>query len=228
MMNNQYIEITIKLLLALVAGGLIGLQREFNHNSAGFRTHMLVCLGACIAMLTNEFLYFHFPNSGVDVSRMGQLCYKRYRLLRGWCNNKGCISVRGLTTAAGLWVVACLGIAIGAGYYYAAIVSAILIIIILSLFKMIERKMNLLRNRARMCMEIRNTPGQLASVLSTIAQTGVRIRNVYLQDSDEKWVELELMTTMPNIVGVEELTNMLDELKGVKIKSVDFPNSKAE
>ncbi len=88
--------------------------------------------------------------------------------------------------------------------------------------------MNLMRNRARMNMEIRNTPGQLASVLSTIAQTGVRIRNVYLQDSDEKWVELELLTTMPNIVGVDELTNMLDDLKGVKVKSVEFPHSKGE
>ncbi len=140
MINNQYIEITVKLLLALVAGGLIGLQREFNHNSAGFRTHMLVCLGACIAMLTNEFLYFHFPDSGVDVSRMGSYVVSGIGFLGAGAIIKDGISVRGLTTAAGLWVVACLGIAIGAGYYYVAIVSAILIIIILSLFKMIEKK----------------------------------------------------------------------------------------
>lgn len=67
--NTQ--QIIIRILLSVIIGGFIGIQREISRNSAGFRTHILVCLGACIAMLTNEFLLYEYPDSGVDVSRMG-------------------------------------------------------------------------------------------------------------------------------------------------------------
>lgn len=132
-------EILIRLLISVVVGGVIGLERGKTRRPAGFRTHMLVCVGSCVVMMTNLFLY----TSGLDTdpARLGAQVITGVGFL-----GAGSIllttgnRVKGLTTAAGLWASACLGLAIGAGFYVAAVLGSILVFLSLTLFHQIENQ----------------------------------------------------------------------------------------
>ena len=129
-------SIFIRLLLALICGGIIGVERAKKHMAAGFRTYILVCLGSAVAMLTNEFIAVKF---GSDPSRIGAQVISGIGFLgAGTIIVTSRNRIKGLTTAAGLWGCACIGLAIGSGFYTLAIISCILIILIFSFLPKIE------------------------------------------------------------------------------------------
>ena len=120
---------TFRLLFAFVLGGLIGLERSYKNRPAGFRTHILVCLGATIASYIGIYLYVveQFP---VDIARIGATVVTGLGFIGGgtiMVTKKN--TVKGLTTAAGLWATGVIGLAIGAGFYEGAIAATILVII---------------------------------------------------------------------------------------------------
>lgn len=138
-------SITIRLLLAVILGGIIGIDRALKHQAAGFRTHITVCLGAAIAMLTNEFI--SRATGLADSGRIGAQVISGIGFLgAGTIMFTSRNQVKGLTTAAGLWACACLGLAIGSGFYTLSFISAIIIIIVLTVLPYIEEY---LTNRAR-------------------------------------------------------------------------------
>ena len=106
---TQEFIMTIKLLLALFCGGLLGIEREQKKRPAGFRTYMLVCVGATLVMITNEFLGTRY--AGIDPTRMGAQVISGIGFLGvGTIIVTGDNRVKGLTTAAGLWATACVGL----------------------------------------------------------------------------------------------------------------------
>lgn len=121
------LSITIRLLLAIICGGLIGLDRGRKGQAAGCRTHMLVCLGSALAMMTNIFIVNEYsPNS--DPTRIGAQVVSGIGFLgAGSILVTSKNQIRGLTTAAGLWASACMGLAIGVGFYEIAIIGNIFI-----------------------------------------------------------------------------------------------------
>ncbi len=123
------IEITtLRLVLALVCGGILGMERGRKKRPAGFRTYMLVCLGAALVMMTNEYISVTYGTS--DVARMGAQVISGIGFLgAGTIIVTGHNRVRGLTTAAGLWAAACIGLAIGIGYYSGAIIGCVMIFV---------------------------------------------------------------------------------------------------
>lgn len=119
-------SIIIRLLLAVVLGGIIGFERGRSGRPAGLRTHILVCLGAVLAMMTNQYIYEEFGVS--DPARMGAQVISGIGFLgAGTILVTGRHQVKGLTTAAGLWATACMGLAIGIGFYKAAIAACVMI-----------------------------------------------------------------------------------------------------
>lgn len=119
-------SIMIRLLLAVICGGIIGIERGRAGRPAGFRTHILVCLGSTLAILTNQYIYQEYGIS--DPTRIGAQVISGIGFLgAGTIIVTGRQQVKGLTTAAGLWTTACMGLAIGIGFYKAAIVTCILI-----------------------------------------------------------------------------------------------------
>ena len=123
-------DITLRLVLAVLAGGIIGLEREVVHKPAGVRTHMLVCLGSAIfALITFESL----PN---EVARIIAGVATGVGFLGAGTIFKTKNDVQGLTTAASVWTVAALGLGIGLGYYTIMVVAVILILIVLHLNKL--------------------------------------------------------------------------------------------
>ncbi len=215
-------EIIIRISLAILVGGLIGFQRELSRNSAGFRTHILVCLGACVAMLTNEFIYYQFPDANIDVARMGSYVISGIGFLGAGSIIKDGFRVRGLTTAAGLWVVACLGIAIGAGFYQAALFASLVAFIVLTVLKMIEKKFTKKRNRTEIELRIKNSPGELANVLSLIGGAGILIKDVDIQNSEEEWLEVTIYTNVPSRIAVEQLREKLNREENITVVSFEL------
>ena len=119
-------SIVIRLVLSVICGGVIGLERGRAGRPAGFRTHILVCLGSTLAVLTNQYVYQEYGVS--DPTRLGAQVISGIGFLgAGTIIVTGRHQVKGLTTAAGLWATACMGLAIGIGFYKGAIVSCFLI-----------------------------------------------------------------------------------------------------
>jgi putative Mg2+ transporter-C (MgtC) family protein len=126
------LSLIVRLLLSVVCGGIVGFDRGKTRHAAGLRTHILVCMGAAAVMIVNLYLVQVLQLS-TDASRMGAQVVSGIGFLgAGSIIVTARSQVRGLTTAAGLWASACMGLAVGAGYYEGAIVMAILILFILS------------------------------------------------------------------------------------------------
>ena len=120
------LSICVRLCLCVLCGGVIGLEREFKRRPAGFRTHILVCLGAAMTTLTGEFLllYMHYET---DMGRLGAQVVAGIGFLGAGTIITRRERVSGLTTAAGLWTSAVVGLAIGAGFYEGAFLATVLV-----------------------------------------------------------------------------------------------------
>lgn len=135
------VDAIVKLVLALLCGGVLGMERGRKKRPAGFRTYMLVCLGATLVMMTNGFLCKN--GSGVDEARLGAQVINGIGFLgAGTIITTGHNRVKGLTTAAGLWTAACIGLAIGCGFYEGAILGTLMIILVMIVMHSLDRKLS--------------------------------------------------------------------------------------
>lgn len=130
----------IKILLAVLIGGVIGLEREAINRPAGLRTHILVCVASALIMDVNIKLIVGYVNA--DPVRMGAQVISGMGFLGAGTIIKEGVTVKGLTTAAGLWSVACLGLVIGAGYYMLALFAVVIMWITLKVFSRFETRIN--------------------------------------------------------------------------------------
>src|SRR5690606_19099064 len=145
-MEPIYQEILLRLLAALAVGALIGLERSYRDRPAGFRTHALVCLASALLMLVAVFedrWMTDLKDSGLvlDPTRMAQGIMTGIGFLGAGVIMKEGFSIRGLTTAASIWITAAIGILIGIGFYFPAAVASVLTIITLSVFNWIENRL---------------------------------------------------------------------------------------
>jgi putative Mg2+ transporter-C (MgtC) family protein len=215
-------EIALRIGLAVIAGGIIGAQREYKGNSAGLRTHILVSVGACIAMLTNEYLVLSMGDiSDIDVSRMASYVISGIGFLGAGSIIKDGIRVRGLTTAAGLWVVACLGITAGAGFYWATGIGCAVVIVVMTVLKVFENKVLKVKHRTLLELNILNKPGQLAKVLKVLGHHGLSIRDIDLSETEEEIISAKITTTLLG-VPIEKLTEELEKVEGTRVKSIEL------
>ena len=123
------LAITARLVLAVLCGGLIGLEREVRRRSAGFRTHILICMGSAITILTNLYLY-QVMHLYTDISRMGAQVIAGVSFVgAGTIIVTRSNRVKGLTTAAGLWTASIIGLACGAGYAECAIFATLMVML---------------------------------------------------------------------------------------------------
>lgn len=135
------LSVSVRLVLAVLCGGVVGLERSMKRRPAGFRTHILICLGAAMTTLTGEYLYL-VRNLPTDVSRMGAQVVAGVGFI-----GAGSIivtrhrRVKGLTTAAGLWTTAIIGLACGMGYYEGAVCATLLILIAELIFSRLEYRL---------------------------------------------------------------------------------------
>ncbi|MBL7157446.1 MAG: MgtC/SapB family protein [Candidatus Omnitrophica bacterium] len=131
------ITIVLRLFIAILCGIIIGLEREFRDKAAGLRTHILVCLGAAIFGILGLVLVSEYKNA--DILRLAQGLLIGIGFLGGGVIFKEGASVKGLTTAAGIWVMGAIGLAVGVGSYYIAFVGTIFTFLVMALFGKFEK-----------------------------------------------------------------------------------------
>lgn len=142
-MEKEYLTILLHLLLALLAGGLIGLERTYHGRPAGFRTHTLVCTASSLLMQLTLFQWdmvtgMPMDTVRIDPTRMAQGIMTGIGFLGAGVVLKDGLTVRGLTTAASIWMTAAIGIMAGGGFYFATIAGTLITLGTLSLFRRIE------------------------------------------------------------------------------------------
>lgn len=128
------LDIVLRLLCAMLVGAIIGTEREYTYRPAGMRTHMLVSLGACVVMLTSQMIFYQYRAYGAtpDPARLSAQVITGVGFLGAGTIMKEGPSIKGLTTAASVWAVACLGVAAGGGYYAVALIGTLCMMITLT------------------------------------------------------------------------------------------------
>lgn len=131
--------VILRVLLAIIFAGALGLERTRKRRAAGFRTHILVCLGATLVMMTGQFIFENI--GGSDPARLGAQVISGIGFLgAGTILVTGAHQIKGLTTAAALWTSACMGIAIGIGFYFGAFVICIANLAVMTLFDLVQTR----------------------------------------------------------------------------------------
>jgi putative Mg2+ transporter-C (MgtC) family protein len=206
---------------AVVIGAVVGLQREYNNNPAGFRTHMLVAIGACIAMITNEYLLQQFGSvANIDVARMGSYVISGIGFLGAGSIIKDKNGVRGLTTAAGLWVTACLGITAGAGFYIAALIGTVFVFIIITVMKLLERK--LFKAKKEIKLSVRNKPSELPEVIKALSSIGASVESVKVAKVDDEYSDTIIKVTLASKDPSDTLLQILASIQNVSVNSIEI------
>ncbi len=135
------LQIVFRLTLSLVLSSFIGLERQMHRSTAGFRTHILVCIGSCLIMLTSLYVFDIYKNIvSLDPSRIAAGVITGIGFLGAGTIIRDREEIKGLTTAASLWVAAGIGLSVGCGFYRAAIFTTALALIVLFPFRQIEKK----------------------------------------------------------------------------------------
>ncbi|HZK39117.1 MAG TPA: MgtC/SapB family protein [Clostridia bacterium] len=162
-------EALLRLTLAGVFGGIIGFEREHSHRPAGFRTHILVAVGAALVMLTSSYIFTEYQGlTNMDPARLGAQVISGIGFLGAGTILREGFSVKGLTTAASLWAVSCIGLAVGIGYYEGALVATVFIYITLNFLKRIM---------------IRSNKGSTVSIIAKELDAASKKINQIVQDS---------------------------------------------
>ena len=173
------VGICIRLFLATLAGVIIGMDRESKNKGAGIKTHALVCIGAAMAMIINEYVLHTYPDSNTDLTRIGAQVISGIGFLGvGTIMVTGRNEVKGLTTAAGLWACAGIGLAAGIGFIEGTLIAMVFVILVLRVLNPIDLY---LRQQARdfeVYVEVEDTK-VIKQVLLTLRSQQVGISNFH-------------------------------------------------
>lgn len=206
---------TVKCLLALVCGGVLGLEREQKKRPAGFRTYMLVCVGSALVMIINEHLADLFP--GVDPSRMGAQVISGIGFLGvGTIIVTGDNRVKGLTTAAGLWATACVGLTVGAGNYYAAIMVTVLIFITMKFLHRLDKKIGKKSKVINIYMEFEDIT-DVGKFIKTLKKEEIKIFDMEIKTSKktEMFTTALFVLSVPRKEDHSKILEWFNEMEGV-------------
>ncbi|MDR6549173.1 MgtC/SapB family protein [Paenibacillus qinlingensis] len=184
----SHLDLLIRMLAATVLGGLIGLEREWSNHAAGFRTHILVCLGSTTIMLLSIYGFSEFVNESnvrADPARLAAQVISGIGFLGAGAILRNGSVVSGLTTAASVWVVAAVGLCVGAGFYFVAVLCTFLALVSLLLLNKWEK--HLLRNRRvhEITVKVIDHPGVLGKIASALGDQGIQIMKMKMMPDIE-------------------------------------------
>ncbi|MDQ6421521.1 MgtC/SapB family protein [Paenibacillus sp. LHD-117] len=184
-------DIAARLALALIFGGVIGFERESSNHAAGFRTNILVCLGACLLMLLSIYGFADFveePNVRVDPARLAAAVITGVGFLGAGTILFTGKSITGLTTAASLWVVAAIGLAVGAGFYFASTIVTIMALLTLWGFNKLEKRFINAKKDRLIKIEAYDLSARLGSINAVLDRRKISVRKMTMEDieADER------------------------------------------
>ncbi|MGL5642974.1 MAG: MgtC/SapB family protein [Paraclostridium sp.] len=211
-------EIITRLLVALIIGGLTGLEREKSYQFAGFRTHILVAVGSCITAITSVILFIDYGSkTNLDPSRLTAQVLSGIGFLGTGAILKNSSGIRGLTTAAGIWATACIGIAIGYGQYTLGILAWVFVLITLYILKNIDKvffrkKQNILTIQV-------DDINIISAMYNKLEKSQIKVNNIDVVNGDYCYI-VSFFVVYDRRIMVEKIILELNELKN--IISIDY------
>ena len=210
---NEMGQLTIRLLAAAILGAAIGYEREFRGKGAGVRTHMLVCVGACLFMLISK--YGFGDSSRFDAARVAAGVVSGIGFLGGGLIIKTKSNViTGLTTAAGLWVTAAIGLGAGSGLVGMAVISAVLVLLCLEILNLVHIKVG---NRV---VNIVLASEDNKAVTNAIQTLGNQVDKFFLSKKDNMY-QAEILLHVPKKEKPIELVTRLSSMEGVVLENLE-------
>ena len=212
---NDYLEIALRLIVALGFGGFVGLERSYHGRPAGFRTHTLVCLASSLLMLVTVYEGQWFTGQAmgrvtVDPTRMAQGIMTGIGFLGAGVIMKEGLSVRGLTTAASIWITAAIGILVGIGFYFPAALAVALTLGTLSVFRWFEIKMPMQQYAHFIVRFARSSAMPETELRNLVNGLGFTIANFHYRLADDgKFFEYRMVIRTLNADNVRQLSEVL-------------------
>ena len=213
--NLDMLSVTVRLLLAVLCGGVIGLERERKRRPAGFRTHILICLGAAMTTLTSQYLIS--LGLTTDPARLGAQVIAGIGFI-----GAGTIivtkrrQVKGLTTAAGLWTAAIVGLCCGAGFFEGAVFATIIIILAELVFARLEYF--IVSNAKSFNLFVEYSDGAvLANIVDTIKRSGAYVSDMEITKSTavEKHLCATFSMKLPRQLSHDAMMTLVAKIEGV-------------
>lgn len=176
------LSIILRFVLCIICGGVIGFERERKHRAAGFRTHILVCTGAAVTMLTGQYIFIFLTNTS-DPARIGAQVISGIGFLgAGTIITTKTSRIKGLTTAAALWAAACIGIAIGVGFYEVAVLATITVLFTMVFMLPVDRVVYGKKPKKLLYAELKQLEG-VSELLHIIQNKGYIVENMEFTQS---------------------------------------------
>jgi len=216
-MLNEWV-ILFRLVLAAILSGIVGFEREFHGRAAGFRTHILLCVGSTLVMLTSIHIFdIYYTRVPCDPARIAAGVVTGIGFLGAGAIMRSRASVRGLTTAASLWVVAGVGLAVGSGLYFGAVVTTLLTIVALFIFSRVEHSMIRRDWYKTVRIETKESADQLKGIRGILAEYGAEITDFEAERSDDGTnMLLKVGVKLPTSRHDEQVIKDIAALEGVK------------
>ncbi|MBC5997017.1 MgtC/SapB family protein [Romboutsia ilealis] len=212
-------EIIIKLLLALFIGGLTGLEREKSHQFAGFRTHILVSVGSCITSITALSLFNQYHDyANIDPARLPAQVLSGIGFLGAGAILKTSNGIKGLTTAAGIWATACIGITIGYGQYILGVSAWIFVMSTLYILKRIDKIF--FKNRETILSITINNIEALPEVYNKLAKSQIIIKNMDMESGGNNIWNIRFFVIYDRRLMLSEFSSELKKINYVMF--IDF------
>ena len=215
MQSFNIVTVTVRLVLAMIIGGIIGLERGKQGRAAGMRTHILVCIGAALTVMIGYYLYEIMQISTDPMRIAAQVISGIGFLGAGTIFIKGRFQITGLTTAAGLWATAAIGLALGAGFYVGAIITFVFIVLAVTIFHRLEYKITKRYNRFGIYVEI-GSDGLVRTAIDAICElypiTDVQVTSPRSGKSGNVGIEGNVHISGGKHVTPDEVAKRLEEL----------------
>lgn len=204
----------LRLLIAAVLGGVVGLERQQRHKAAGLRTHILVCMGSCLVMVISYKIYAGVQGlTNADPARLAAQVVSGIGFLGAGTIMKEGLTIKGLTTAASLWVVAAVGLAVGAGYYISAVATATLSVLALTYLPRYERLYGCGPSQVALVVHSVEKPGQIGRIGSYLGTKNIAICDIKIDELSKNEIHISLIL---DITDRRILPDVLEGLKAIE------------
>lgn len=212
----NYKIVFIRLIISLILSSLIGLDRESTKKPAGLRTHVLVCISSTLIMLLSIYIFeIYKGESNIQPDRLGAQVISGIGFLGAGTIIREGNSVKGLTTAASLWAVACIGLAIGAGFYFGGCIATIFVLVTLIAFPKINYKIINKISYLNLIVVSLNKPGQIGKIGKIIGDYGFIIENIDLESNKNGFVSIDIILKVFDSKKSLEIINDIANLEGI-------------
>ena len=210
-------DMLLRIGLSLVLGGIIGFERERDSQPAGLRTHMILVVGACLAMMLSVNIA---TAAGTDPTRLAAQVVSGIGFLGAGAILRSGFNVKGLTTATTLWTMAIVGLALGVGYYAVASITTLVLMIVLSVLDVVEKRfVNVIRN---ITVEVHDHKGIIRDVRKTMARIADQVLSFSIQKSvKNKTLRLEIVARFNRSEKLENMVEQISEIEGVRAFKIE-------